>query len=263
MATLELEARLDNLIATAQTETASIDIYAPITEREECPICLIPHPINDNETRFMPCCGKKICSGCVYKNVITQVKKGISPQKAHDDYKCAFCRQKFMDEIKALKKLMKKNNPEAFTLMAFKYQSGDRVFQSDTKALQMYIRAAELGDASAYGLIGTYYQEGILVEQNKSKAIEFYEVAAKKGAHLLAHRSLARFHGSNGDARKSIEHLKVVASAGNKKSMDDLMKAYKNKLLSKEDLSKTLRAYQTSSNETRSKDRDDARLMDV
>ena len=41
------------------------------------------------------------------------------------------------------------------------------------------------------------------------------------------------------------------------------MKAYKNKELSKEDLSKTLRAYQASINETRSKDRDDARLMDA
>ena len=44
MVTLELEARLDNLFATAQTETADIDLLAPIPEREECPICLISTP---------------------------------------------------------------------------------------------------------------------------------------------------------------------------------------------------------------------------
>ena len=34
MTTLELEARLDNLLSTAQIETADIDIFAPIAERE-------------------------------------------------------------------------------------------------------------------------------------------------------------------------------------------------------------------------------------
>jgi len=50
MATLELEARLDNLLATAQTETADIDLLAPLPEREECPICLIPLPIKHIHT---------------------------------------------------------------------------------------------------------------------------------------------------------------------------------------------------------------------
>ena len=48
MISLELEARLDNLLCTAQAETADIDLLAPliITEREECPICLLPLPTN-------------------------------------------------------------------------------------------------------------------------------------------------------------------------------------------------------------------------
>ena len=44
MVSLELEARLDNLLSTAQAETANIDLFAPIQEKEECPICLIPLP---------------------------------------------------------------------------------------------------------------------------------------------------------------------------------------------------------------------------
>ena len=45
--------------------------------------------------------------------------------------------------------------------------------------------------------------------------------------------------------------------------MNDLMNAYKtynNELLSKEELAQTLRSYQMSSNEMKSKDRDDARV---
>ena len=46
MASLELKARLDTLLSTAQAETADIDLFATIDiqEREECPICMIPLP---------------------------------------------------------------------------------------------------------------------------------------------------------------------------------------------------------------------------
>ena len=88
----------------------------------------------------------------------------------------------------------------------------------------------------------------------------FYRVAAKKGS-ILAHRYLADFYRSNWNNFESIKHLKVVASAGDQESMDDLMRHYKNKLLSKEEITQTLRAFQTSNNELKSKDREDARAF--
>jgi len=92
MASLELEARLDNLLSTAQTETANIDIFAPITEKEECPICLIPLPFNRNQSMFKFCCGKTICNGCAYKHMQTDLnKKGVS--KTIEEHKCPFCQQ--------------------------------------------------------------------------------------------------------------------------------------------------------------------------
>ena len=33
--------------------------------REECPICMLPLP-HDEQTIFESCCGKDICKGCVY-----------------------------------------------------------------------------------------------------------------------------------------------------------------------------------------------------
>ena len=155
---------------------------------------------------------------------------------------------------------MKKNNPHGFLHMARLYTVGQSVIQSDTKSLDMLIRAAEIGYANAYCKIGIHYQEGIAVEQDMSKTLEFWEVAAKKGS-VLGHKLLLKFHGENGDIQTSIRHIKVTASAGDKVAMDMLMNMYKDKLVSKEDLTQTLRAYQTSSNEMKSKDRDDARAL--
>ena len=181
MVSLELEARLDNLLVTFQEETKDVDLFAPITDREECPICLQPQPIKEDEILFMTCCGKQICKGCIYKNMLTYRKNGVPME----DLKCAFCRQPPPPEtkqIKLLKRLMKINIPQAYLQMATRYRSGDGVFQSNTKSIEMYIRAAELGDSEAFVGIGLCYRAGVAVEQDTSKALEFYEAAAKKGS---------------------------------------------------------------------------------
>ena len=267
MATLELEARLDNLqarldnlLSTSQTETADISLFAPILEREECPICLIPLPIGEREIIFMTCCGKRICMGCVNKHVMTEIKNGVPI----DDYKCAFCRQSVntsdKEDIKALKKLMKMNNPDAFMQMAARHKEGKGVLQSNTRALELYTRAAELDHAPAFAAIGECYNEGIAGGEDRLKAAEFWEISAKKGC-VYSHKELSLVRARNGDIQTSIEHLKVAASAGGQDAMNGLMKAYKEEALSKEDLSQTLRAFQASRDETKSKDRDEARAM--
>ena len=58
-----------------------------------------------------------------------------------------------------------------------------------------------------------------------------------------------------------IKHLKVAACAGEKESMDRVTKAYRQKLISKEDLVQTLHAFQASNDQMNSKDRDVAREM--
>ena len=181
-ASLELEARLDNLLATAQAETADIDLFAPIPEREECPICMIPLPLREDETEFKICCGKNICIGCSYKQSMNDKKNRVPNHKK----KCAFCRQLThpKNKVKALKKLMKKNNSDAFMHMAKRHIQGEDIFQSNTKALEMMIRAAELGNANAFAMIGYYYLTGVAVTQNTSKALDYYEIAAKKGSVL-------------------------------------------------------------------------------
>lgn len=174
MTTLELEARLDNLLSTAQEETKDNDLFAPIVDREECPVCLQTLPIREDETLFMSCCGKKVCCGCIVKSKAVDRNNGIPYHKQ----KCAFCRQPHsiqaiddMRHIKALKKLMKKNSSDAFVAMALNYKEGGGVRQSETKSLEMCIRAAELGHPNAYALIGQYFNKGIAVGQDMSNCI--------------------------------------------------------------------------------------------
>ena len=251
MVSLELEARLDNLLATSQEETANIDLFAPIPQREECPICLIPLP-EDKLTRYMSCCGKHICCGCDYKHSLTEAEKGVKS----NELKCAFCCQACpKNNMKALKRLMKKNNTQAFIQMAAEYETGNQgILQSNTRALEMYISAAELGHANAFATIGYHCMSGTAVEQDPQKGYMFYKIAAKKGS-IKGHRWLATFNGDNGKFDECIKHLKVLARSGDQVSMDYLMKNYREKLLSKEELTQTLCAFQTSSNEVKSKDR--------
>src|SRR5210317_981070 len=35
-------------------------------ERDECPICMLPLPLDVSGTNYQPCCGKKLCLGCIY-----------------------------------------------------------------------------------------------------------------------------------------------------------------------------------------------------
>ena len=141
-------------------------------------------------------------------------------------------------------------------MMAHEYKTGELTLQSDTKALEMYICAAELGNAQAYALIAHYYEAGNLVESNLSKAFEFLEIASKKGS-FIAHQHLAIYEEKK-NIQKSINHYKVAASVGYKDAMDCLMRFYKDKVLSKEDLTQTLRAYQASNDITKSNDREEA-----
>lgn len=181
------------------------------------------------------------------------------------EHKCAFCRQPAATVvdgkyIKHLRKLIKRNHPFGLMQIGYLYRVGNGVMQSDTKSLDMFIRAAELGVAQAFIMIGSIYEEGNAVTCDRSKSLECHKVAAKKG-RIIAHNHLALFYERSGDIQISIKHLKVAACAGHQEAMDQLMKHYKNNLLPKEDLAQTLRAYQASSDLMKSTERDEAQLV--
>src|SRR5210317_592689 len=44
-------------------------------QNEECPICMLPLPLDRRESVFNSCCGKTICYGCAYEILVGDVRK--------------------------------------------------------------------------------------------------------------------------------------------------------------------------------------------
>ena len=50
--------------------------------RKDCPICMLPLPLVDSETKYFACCGKTICVGCICAGVAAgdvSTTKGLCP----------------------------------------------------------------------------------------------------------------------------------------------------------------------------------------
>ena len=65
------EQQCDNVSLSAHDEGASPcisdkDLFKPTPKREECPTCFPELPIIEVEIRYQACCGKILCSGCIY-----------------------------------------------------------------------------------------------------------------------------------------------------------------------------------------------------
>lgn len=61
------------------------------------------------------------------------------------------------------------------------YYWGDGVPQDRTKAAQLYLRSAELGNPETQYKIATCYEQGIGVDQDINKAMYWYQESAKQG----------------------------------------------------------------------------------
>ena len=91
---------------------------------DECPICMLPLPLENGEQQYKSCCGKMICDGCVY-GVMTTSEPGdllrimtqLATERHHDCFNCPFCRtpQPNTDReiIIRLEKRVEVNDPEA------------------------------------------------------------------------------------------------------------------------------------------------------
>ena len=111
--------------------------------REDCPICMLQLPSTEYIV-YQMCCGKVICYGC------------LDAMGASDD--CPFCRKPAAssgkESIDRLNKRMKAGDADAFNMMGTGYLFGTSGSQKDTdKALEMYLRAAELGSVEAHNNI--------------------------------------------------------------------------------------------------------------
>jgi tetratricopeptide (TPR) repeat protein len=213
----------------------------------ECPICLLPLPLDSTKWILNSCCCTRICIGCDYANKIREIE-------LRQQQKCAFCREPLRgtdEEIeKDQKKRIKANDPIALLQMGKRcYHSGDY-----DGAFQYFTKAAELGDMDGHYELSCLYQQGNGVEKDMNKLVHHLEEAAI-GGHPLARYNLGVHEGNHGRYDRATKHFIIAANLGDDGALDDVKEGYKRGYASKEDFAAALRGHQAAVAETKSEQR--------
>ena len=227
---------------------------------EDCPICVLPFPLDAGQTMFQSCCGKIICNGCILAMI----------EEAHGRGKiglCAFCRNPASspgeESIKRIKKLMEADNAYAFHQLAVYYDNGDHGMpQNIEKANELYLKAGELGCATAYLNLGISYDNGDGVEVDKKKEKYYYELAAMNGC-VDARHNLGLLDWKAGNYHRAYKHFILSAKAGYKDSLDQVKIGFMGGHVTKDEYANTLRAHQDRVDEMKSDVRDRARANTI
>ena len=221
----------------------------------DCPICSLPLSLDRSKSSMYFCCSKMVCDGCICANQKREDERRLQPS-------CPFCREilpSLEEEYdKQLMKRVEANDPAAMCRYGeAQYEKGQY-----SSAFEYFTKAAELGDAHAHLRLAWLYHEGQGVEENRKKRLHHFEEAAI-GGHPLARYSVGAYewnHEKNGDKERAVKHWIIAARQGDDNSIKDLMNAFKERLLSKEDLAAALRAQKAAVDATKRPQRKEAEV---
>ena len=214
----------------------------------DCPICILPLPLDQLRSSFMTCCSKIICNGCKVANLKRQLEMRLA-------LSCPFCRKPEPEtEEELLKRNMKRvamNDPDAMC-----YEGGKKYDKGEYRsAFEYWTKAAKLGSADAHCKLGVLYDEGHGVEKDREKKIFHFEEAAI-GGHTNARHGLGYDEYNNGNHERSVKHFIISATQGLDGSMKSLMTQFRRGYVSKEELAATLRAHKAAVDATKSPQRE-------
>jgi len=226
----------------------------------DCPICFIRIPTLCTGSKYMSCCGKLICSGCIlaprYDNQGNEV----------DNRKCPFCRTPWHGSheelMERMNKRIEKGDAYAIYQLGNYYVEGSSGFAQDySKALEQWHRAGELGHAMAYNSIGYAYKYGEGLEVDKKKAKHYYELAAMGGNEMARH-NLGATEQNAGNMERALKHYMLAAEGGYTDSLKRIQDLYKKGFASKDDYTQVLKSYQAYLSEIKSDQRDKAAVYE-
>ena len=261
--------RLDALVKKLEEELKGAKLFAPLPPTDDCAICFVPHSRLNSEAYYSACCGKVICVACSKENEAS-IKKRNEEKNAGKkvSFTCPFCRELIpatgLEALRRLQERCLQNDPYAFTHMGQLYQRGSRhTPKHDLKALDCYMRAAELGSSEACGRIGSSYLVGCGVAVNKERSALFAKVGALRGCVMARHNiGWAEYH-IFGNHEIAIRHWKISAEAGYQNSLNKLRGIYNangkkpgKEFISKESLDFAYRACHWAQMEVKSEERE-------
>ena len=195
---------------------------------------------------YYSCCGKSVCKGCAHSFA----------QSGNND-NCPFCNSdradKTAEEVVAdMMKRAEANDAASIFLLANSYHNGIVGLQQDhVKAMELYIRAAELGCSKAHSHLGTIYDEGGCLKKAKFH-FEAAAMAGDEGARI----NLGTMEAQSGNMERAVKHWMISASAGQCGAMNNLLIAFNIGHVSRDAIDSTLTAYTNSCVEMRSESRD-------
>ena len=257
---------------TGTSETQHVDeCYGPLSDpdlwkahppTEDCPVCLIPLPL-DSYTTYMACCGKMICSACLHEHYraleITnrkRRKKELSPL----DRSCALCRESTnkndAEYAEQIKKRIDKGDAEAMITKAHWCRDGLRGLPKDeAKFLELMKKAADIGSGEAMYYLGFAYIMGVDgAPKDEKKGISHLETAVKMG-NVDSRCLLGSVSAAKGNFHLANKHYRLAAEAGQKTAIKQIWTLFSHGNVSKTDLEEILRAHQSICDEMDSEDR--------
>ena len=153
---------------------------------------------------------------------------------------------------------MELNDANAFSNLGSYYYIGNYgLQQNNAKALELWHRAAELGNADAYYNIGIAYSNGYGVERDKKKAVYYYELSAMSGIAQARH-NLGVGEAKAGNWDRALKHWMIAAVVGYTDSLKNVKQLHMNGHATKDDYAKALHSYQAYLHEIKTDQRDEA-----
>ena len=227
---------------------------------EECPICMLPLPPQTSWHSLMSCCGKTICAGCAHEEkyvTLMEQTRNSATELIHWDSKCAFCRAPTPDgEVDIFKRVMERaDDVESIYYVGEQYMKGSLVPRDYAKGVELFTRAANLGDGEACYELGWLYLEGKYgVSCDKAKAMLYFKRAAQKG-YIEALMDLGDFEYQDNNVRAAMKHWRIAAARGDENSVTKLIGCFELEKLLHSDLSWCLQAKDKVFIETKSEQR--------
>ena len=205
----------------------------------------------------MSCCGKIICSGCVHTFRSRATKR-------KDDV-CPFCRTpmpiSLEEMVKRLEKRIDLNDALALNNHGCNYAEGQLGLpQNQAKALELWHRAAELGNAAANYAIGNAYLTGDGVEVDEKKAMHYWELAAMRGS-VDARHNFGVTEENKGNWDRALKHYMIAVKDGGSDSLKNIKIMYEEGHATKDVYNEALKCYQAYVDEIKSDQRDEAAAL--
>ena len=224
-------------------------------ERYTCPLCCLPMALPmKRHSKFMPCCMKIVCDGCI----LASRRQGIGNT-------CPFCRTPAPDSeadiIALVQKRADAKDPVAIEFLASAFYDGSYGLQQDvTMAIELWTEAARLGNLDAHYTFGYSYCNGKDVQQDVARGICHYQHSAIEG-HPYSRHNLGYQEYLSGNQELAVQHLMISAKMGYEESLTRFKDMFMKGLAKKAQYAEALRGYQDAVEETKSPQREEAKAF--